>query len=397
MAITIRSFGFDYSTPPVEAVWIADVRDIDSAVYGDLADTLTGLDPELSARILETPTAQAWVRKFEIDVLRELVDGDLVAVGCSHGRHRSVVIAEAFANSARTAGLEVVVEHSDIDRPDDQRDTAASIEYMNVTPISSARTWYSIKNATASVAEIFIDDQIGEDYWTGGGVTSKQFVTDLAAVKAPEIHLHLNSPGGSVFDGVAIYNALVRHPAKVTTYIDGLAASIASVIALAGDRVVMADNALFMIHNPAGAVQGTADDMRKMAEVLDRIRETALVGTYAKRSNLSTDELVAAIDAETWYSADEALAAGFVDEVAPGLRIAAHFDLSRYGYRHVPTALAPDVDPSTSEADDDTTDPDTTGAVEVGSSVGAIETATPEAYIPGIGFHRFTSNHKPKE
>jgi len=118
--------------------------------------------------------------------------------------------------------------------------------------------WYKIE-AKADKAEIWIYEYIGEDFWTGGGVTAKSFQKYLAAVKASQIDLHINSPGGDVFDGITIYNLLKQHPATVTTYIYGLAASIASVIALAGDRIVMAENALYMVHNPWGVSMGDAN------------------------------------------------------------------------------------------------------------------------------------------
>jgi len=380
----IESFGFSYGAPPADADWVADVRDIDSDVYDGLEDR-TGLDEELRLRVLETSTAQAWIRKFELDVLPDLEADDVVAVGCSHGARRSVSVAIALAESAATAGYEVELVHRDIDRAqddDDDRDTAASMEAMsNVTPIAAGRAWYEIKNAAADVAEIFIYEQIGEDWWTGEGITSKTFISDLGQIKAGQIDLHVNSPGGSVFDGLAIANALQRHPAKVTTYVDGLAASIASIIALAGDRVVMAANSLFMIHNPAGGVSGTADDMRKMADVLDKIRDT-LVNTYEARTGLDRDDLIAALDAETWYTAEEALAAGFADEVAEPIRVAASFDLSKFPFRHAPTAAAGECYPCTC----DHTDSDPAGAAEAGTSGGAPEPTTASAYVPGVGF-----------
>lgn len=207
-------------------------------------------------------------------------------------------------------------------------------------------SWYEIKNVADKHAELWIYEQIGEDWWTGEGVTAKGFARDIAALEVASIDLHLNSPGGSVFDGQAIYNAIRNHPAKVTTYIDGIAASIASVIALAGDRVVMADNALFMIHNPFGAVQGTSADMRQMADVLDKVKDT-IVGVYDERSHLSADELAAAMDAETWYTAAEAREAGFADEVAAPLKLAACHDLSRFSNAPV----TPEV-PSAADTED---------------------------------------------
>jgi ATP-dependent Clp endopeptidase proteolytic subunit ClpP len=187
-------------------------------------------------------------------------------------------------------------------------------------------SWYEIKNATDDAADLFIYDVIGEDWWTGGGVTAKQFAKDMQALKTATINLHLNSPGGNVWDGQAIYNALIGHPAKVTTFVDGLAASIASVVAMAGDRIVMAENALMMIHDPWAATTGTAGDMRKMADTLDKVKDT-IVGVYARRTGLHEDSVSELMTAETWYTADEAVTAGFADEAGAAMKLAACFDV----------------------------------------------------------------------
>jgi ATP-dependent Clp endopeptidase proteolytic subunit ClpP len=201
--------------------------------------------------------------------------------------------------------------------------------------------WYTI-NAKADKAEIWIYEMIGEDFWTGGGVTAKSFQKDLSEIKASQIDLHINSPGGVVFDGVTIYNLIKQHPAKVTTYIDGLAASIASVIALAGDKVVMASNALYMVHNPTGLAMGTATDMRSLADVLDKIAGT-MVGTYVSKTGMADADIRAMLDAETWMTADEALEHGFVDEIGDEMDMAAcaRFApaMAKAGFKHVPQSI----------------------------------------------------------
>ncbi len=203
---------------------------------------------------------------------------------------------------------------------------------------SGSRKWYEINASGGSAADVWIYEEIGKDFW-GDGLEAKDFVQELAALEADHITLHLNSPGGNVFEGHAVYNALVAHPARVTTQIEGLAASIASVIALAGERVVMADNALYMIHDPWGMSLGSAEEMRKMADVLDKVAET-MVGVYAARSALSEDEIRAAMREETWYSASEAQLAGFVDEVDQRLKVAAcAVDPRRLHFQRVPEAL----------------------------------------------------------
>lgn len=377
----IQSFGFNFQQPSADAVWVADVRDIDASIVAGMEDR-TGLDPALYERIMAQPAAEAWVRKFDFDVMNEVADSDLIQVGCAEGQHRSVAIAEAFALAASSAGLPVQVEHLDIE----ERDTADTMSDMSVKQLSN-RAWYEIKNA-ADVAEIYIYEQIGEDYWAEG-VTAVNFVNELNTISAPEIHLHINSPGGSVFDGVAIHNALKRHPAKVTTYVDGLAASIASIIAIAGDKVVMASNSLFMIHNPWGGVVGDATEMRKMAEVLDKIGET-LVNAYEERTGMDRQTIVEAMNDETWYTADEALAAGFIDEVTGAIRAAASFDLSRF--RHAPKSEL--VEQSSEEVE-----PEVVlevlaevGATAVDESDGASDHVIAEAYVPGFGFQSFKTN-----
>jgi ATP-dependent protease ClpP protease subunit len=151
------------------------------------------------------------------------------------------------------------------------------------------KTWFKIENKGA-VAEVWIYEQIGEDFWSGGGTTAKSFQAELAKIKAGQIDLHINCPGGEVFDGITIYNLIKQHPANVTTYIDGLAASIASLIALAGNQVKMADNALFMIHNPWGMTAGDSKEMRRMADRLDKV--SGSLWRTSRRQDLKTRNLL---------------------------------------------------------------------------------------------------------
>lgn len=176
------------------------------------------------------------------------------------------------------------------------------------------KKWFKIENKTDR-SEIWIYEQIGEDFWDGSGITAKGFQKELSGIKASQIDLHINSPGGLVFDGITIYNLLKQHPANVTTYIDGLAASIASVIALAGDRVVMAENALFMIHKASGMVFGNSDDMREFAEKLDKVNGS-IATTYTSKTGKNESEIDDLMKAETWLTAKDALEAGFIDEIS---------------------------------------------------------------------------------
>jgi len=207
--------------------------------------------------------------------------------------------------------------------------------------------WYEIKNK-ADKAEVWIYEEIGEDFWTGGGVTAKNFQKELSAIKAGQIDLHINSPGGAVFDGITIYNLIKQHPANVTTYIDGIAASIASVIALAGDKIVMAANALYMIHNPSGMVMGTAEDMRTFADTLDKVGGT-MVTAYTGKTGKDADIIKALLDAETWFTADEAKEMGFVDEISGEMDMAACVKfapvMAKAGFKHIPETITGKKEP----------------------------------------------------
>lgn len=401
MRLTLESFGYDYAPPPESADYVADVRDIPSSSV-DGIEPLDGRTKAVQEAVMATSQAKAHRRAF-LDRLPDLPDGALCAFGCSHGVHRSVALVEVLADELRQDGHDVTVRHRDLGK----RDTGNNLTAM--------RPWYEIRNAAdPEVAQVYIYDQVGEDFF-GGGVTAKAFVAELQAITAPAIELHVNSPGGSVFDGVAIHNALLRHPATVTTYVDGLAASIASVIALAGERIVMASNALFMIHLPSGAVRGTAADMRQMADVLDKVRDT-IVSTYQERTGASRDQLVAAMTGETWYTAEEALAAGFIDEVGVEQAIAASFDLEALGFQHVPqnagrvlsganeqrirtahdslVEVLASLEGGQEAAAELPTDSDSGGAPDsVSTTGGAPDTAPVEAYVPGLGIIRFRKDY----
>src|SRR3990167_4181631 len=194
-----------------------------------------------------------------------------------------------------------------------------------------AKSWYDIKAKDAKAAEVFIYDEIGFF-----GISAEKLVKDLAALDVETIDLRINTPGGVVTEGLAIYNALVRHKARIITHIDGLAASIGSIIALAGDEINIAQNAFYMINNPYGFAFGESKAMRKMADTLDKMTGT-LVKAYADRTGKSEDEIKGLMDDETWFTADEAKDAGFVDNITGKKAEKAHFDLS--AYNKVPQAL----------------------------------------------------------
>ncbi|EFL7026696.1 Clp protease ClpP [Escherichia coli] len=176
-------------------------------------------------------------------------------------------------------------------------------------------SWFRMKAGNKSDADIYIYDEIG--FW---GVTAKQFVSDLNALgNITHINLHINSPGGDVFEGIAIFNALKNHGASITVYVDGVAASMASVIAMVGDPVIMPENAFMMIHKPWGVSGGDADDMRDYADLLDKV-ESVLLPAYAQKTGKTTDEIAAMLADETWMSGAECLAHGFADQVTPEVK-----------------------------------------------------------------------------
>lgn len=205
--------------------------------------------------------------------------------------------------------------------------------------------WYTIR-ARGTGAEVLIYDEIG-----AYGVSAKGFLAELGALPdGVPIDLRLNSPGGSVFDAVAIYNALQRHDGTITVWIDGIAASAASYIAMAGDEIVMPENAFLMIHDPSGLVMGTAADMREMADTMDKIAG-GMVRGYAARSGRSEEEIAALMAAETWFDAEAALKAGLATRMIEPVRIAASFDVARF--RNAPPALAEAIAVPAPESDQD--------------------------------------------
>ena len=196
----------------------------------------------------------------------------------------------------------------------------------------ASKSWYKI-NASANGAEILIYDEIG--MW---GVTAKDFAQDLKALKGlGDIALRINSPGGSVFEGIAIYNLIKNHGGTIVAHVDGLAASMASVIAMAATKVVMPENALMMVHNPWGGAVGDAAELRKAAETMDKVKE-AMISAYAAKTGKSAEEISAIMDEETWYTGADAVREGFADELGQAVQMAASFDLSKFS--NVPQTLS---------------------------------------------------------
>ncbi len=159
---------------------------------------------------------------------------------------------------------------------------------------------------------ISIFDVIGQDFWTGDGVTSKRIAAALRAIGERDVVVNINSPGGDYFEGLAIYNLLREHPAAVTVKIVGIAASAASVIAMAGDDIQVARAGFVMIHNTWVVAMGDRHQLREAADWLQPFDETA-VDIYAARTGLDTRELGKMLDRETWIGGSDAIDKGFAD------------------------------------------------------------------------------------
>jgi len=187
---------------------------------------------------------------------------------------------------------------------------------LNFAPKAGQRL--KIQNKSAKQAEIILYAGIGDDWWGDGSmVSAKQFSDELKKIDSSveEIVLRINSPGGDVFQGMTIYNRLRQHKAKKKVYIDGLAASIASIIALAGDEVIIGEGAMYMVHLPWTFAMGDRLALDSTIGLLMDIEEQ-MVSIYSKRSGLDRTEIKQLLEAETWLGADEAIEKGFVTSKA---------------------------------------------------------------------------------
>jgi ATP-dependent Clp endopeptidase proteolytic subunit ClpP len=192
--------------------------------------------------------------------------------------------------------------------------------------------WFAMSEKDGA-GEIHIYDEIGR--W---GITAMDFLKELKALgDVKSLAIHINSPGGDVFEGQAMYSLLKQHKATKTIYVDGLAASMGSIIAMAGDKIVMPENAMMMIHNPWTISVGDADDMRKAADTIEKIGHT-LAAVYVARTGKSPEDIAKMMNEETWFTAAEAKEHGFADEVVEAVSVEAKFDLSKF--RKVPPSAA---------------------------------------------------------
>lgn len=196
--------------------------------------------------------------------------------------------------------------------------------------------WKALKKDD-DTGELTIYSEISSSSWYGDEVTPSQFKKDLDSMgEIKNLNIYINSPGGDVFAGQAIYSMLKRNSAFKTVYVDGLAASSASVIAMAGDKIIMPANAMIMIHNAWTIAMGNKEDFTKMADTLEKI-DDSIVAVYLEKTGQEEKKIKKMMDEETWINADDALALGFADEIAGNVNIAAKIkDFDFKAYKNAP-------------------------------------------------------------
>ena len=193
--------------------------------------------------------------------------------------------------------------------------------------------WFAVNTIAGTIA---IHSDIGS-----GGLKAGDFQKQLEKVRGSALHISINSNGGDVTDGFAIYNMLARHSSRKVVTIEGIAASMASVIAMVGDTIIMPQNALMMIHNPWGSIAGGADQIESFGGALKRMQAN-IVSAYTKRTKQPADKIQAMMDRETWLTAAEAVELGFADKIEGGLDMAASLrDMDLRAFKRVPNIGAP--------------------------------------------------------
>jgi ATP-dependent protease ClpP protease subunit len=210
----------------------------------------------------------------------------------------------------------------------------------NLTPPPTLAPGVIRLNKKDDNAEVFIYGDIGG--WLDG-IDAKTFAKELAEMDVKQLDVRINSGGGYVFDGIAIYNAIARHPAHTTMHIEGIAASIASVIPMAGDEIKIYEGTRMMIHKPWSFAIGDADDMRKEGDILDAL-QSDILDLYEARTGKERKDLTKWMDAETWFSAKEAVDKGFADEMVPAKRKAMARSAYLNFYQNKPQDIQPDDD-----------------------------------------------------
>lgn len=219
--------------------------------------------------------------------------------------------------------------------------------------MDKTKTYFQMNKKTQNKGEIYIYGDIVSSKWDETDVTAVDFKNELNQLgDVSEIDVHINSAGGNVFEGHAIYNMLKMHKAKVNIYVDALAASIASVIAMSGDTIFMHKNSFMMIHNSWVMTLGNSKDLRETADLLDKTDQSSNNAYLDKATNLSEAELKQLLEAETWLTADEALEKGLADEILGASEIAASISKDSYQmFKHVPENIEKDIDKITNVSD----------------------------------------------
>ena len=233
--------------------------------------------------------------------------------------------------------------------------------------------FYALEKSNDGTATIHLYDEVG-----AFGAGSKEFLADLAKLDGQHLHLRINSPGGSVVEGTAIYNALRRHKGGLTVHIDALAASMASVIAMAGAPVYIADNALLMIHNPWTVSMGDSDQLRREAALLDKLKDS-LRNAYVRKTGMEADRIAQMMDEETWLDAVEAVALGFADAIEEGVAAAATATPESLRARFDTFAKAKSMDPEPEKTEPEKVENEPTPLlVEILASLDEVETKSAE-------------------
>lgn len=215
-------------------------------------------------------------------------------------------------------------------RQSSRQPTHARHDMLTALLKSPARPHRYESKQSGQEATIYLYDMIGQDPWTGGGISAKQFAEDLAALKASVVHLRINSPGGDVFDGRAIATAISEYPGKTIAHVDGVAASAASYIALAANEVEFAPAAMMMIHRAWTVAFGNAEDLAQTIEVLQKI-DDSMAKDYARQTGNTAQQALEWMSEETWFSAEEAMEHGFADRIAEeAVSASAEWGLSIY-------------------------------------------------------------------
>lgn len=215
------------------------------------------------------------------------------------------------------------------------------------------KQFWQFKNTSDKKGELYLYGAISDASWMDDTISPAKFQKDLAKLGGIEaLDVYINSPGGDVFAGISIYNILKRHPASVTVHIDGIAASAASIVAMAGDKIVMPHSATMMIHNASGFAYGNKKTMRSLADEMERI-DSQLADIFASRTSKDAKVIAEWMDTERWMSGLEALADGFCDEVEPNKQIAACADVDKFfaRYQH-PPQVAPETEKEPEAADE---------------------------------------------